>query len=203
MTSIHQLRPFNLRYIVRDSISIHGEDLRATHRTAECNFLYIMRENGADEFGPTPNFAARRADLVDSGRLAPVRMKTSGYANVDLWKAADDQARASRPELSTAMHAVGSLPRNGSLASWRGHITAFCEEQFVRGGMVVDWGLHALRDETGEFIIPPHVHFLVTSRAWDRRRAMGRWQLGWFTRKEHVRELESAWYERTGLYPVV
>jgi len=68
MTTIHESRPFNLRYIVRAPAGIHGDALRATHRTAMCNYLYITRQNGEDEFGPTPDFAARRADLVAVGR---------------------------------------------------------------------------------------------------------------------------------------
>lgn len=201
MATIHEIRPFNLRYIVREATSIHGDDMRATHRTAQCNYHYIMRENGVDEFGPTPNFAARRADLVDHGRLAPIRANKAQLAGVGLWTTADDQARASRPELSTAMHAVGSLPLEGNPASWRSHVVALCEDHFVRGGMIVDWGIHALADEIGGFIVKPHVHFLATSRTWDARRASGRWQPAWFTRSEHLRDLKAAWYKETAMYP--
>ena len=202
MTTIHEIRPFNLRYIVRDSTGISGNDMRATHRTAECNYLYIMRQNGADEFGPTPNFAARSADLIDHGRLAPIRARASGRADAALWKTADELARIQRPDLSTAMHAVGSLPQDGNPQSWRGHVVALCEDYFVAGGMIVDWGIHALADDMGGFTVPPHVHFLVTSRTWDARRALGRWQRAWYTRNAKVQDLKSAWYKETGLYPI-
>jgi hypothetical protein len=202
MTTIHQTRPFNLRYIVREAISIHGDNVRTTHRTAQCNFLYIMRQNGIDEFGPTPDFAARSGDLVDHGRLAPIRAIRSQPVGVELWKAADDQSRASRPELATAMHAVGSLPLDGNPISWRNHVVALCEDQFVRGGMIVDWAIHALADDKGGFAVSPHAHFLLTSRTFDRRRAAGRWQPAWYTRSEHVRDLKAAWYKETGLHPI-
>ena len=73
MSTIHESRPFNLRYIVRQPAGIHDDDQRRTHRTALCNYLYIVRENGHDEFGPTPDFAARRKDLVATGRAGPLR----------------------------------------------------------------------------------------------------------------------------------
>ena len=141
MTTIHESRPFNLRYIVRAPGGIHGDDRRATHRTALCNYLYIVRENGEDEFGPTPDFAARRADLVAVGRAGPLRSHAPVHAGPAIWAAADAASREPRPELATAMHAVGSLPPELHQVQWERLIAAFCDTQLAARGMVVDWAI--------------------------------------------------------------
>jgi len=55
--------------------------------------------------------------------------------------------------------------------------------------------------EDGEYTIPPHVHWLITSRVWDRRN-LGQWQKTWITTPAQVTELGIAWYELTGLFPM-
>ena len=199
MTTIHESRPFNLRYIVRAPGGIHGDERRATHRTALCNYLYIMRENGADEFGPTPEFAARRNELVTVGRHGPIRSHRPMYAGSVIWAAADEASREPRPELATAMHAVGSLPPEQDVVQWTRLVAEFCDEQLAARGMVVDWAIHTLRED-GEYTIPPHVHWLITSRTFDRGNR-GQWQKAWITTPAQVTELGIAWYELTGLFP--
>lgn len=201
MTTIHESRPFNLRYIVRDAVGIHGDDRRTLHRTAKCNYLYIVRESGSDEFGPTPDFAARRNELVALGRAGPLRSHATTYAGPAIWEAADAASREPRPELSTAMHAVGSLPTALDVIQWKRLIAVFCDTELAARGMVVDWAIHTLRGEDGEFAVPPHVHFLITSRTWDRRKA-GQWQKPWITTPAQVTALGNAWFELTGMYPL-
>ena len=201
MTTIHESRPFNLRYIVRAPGGIHGDDRRATHRTALCNYLYITRQNGEDEFGPTPDFAARRADLVAVGRAGPLRSHAPVHAGPAIWAAADASSREPRPELATAMHAVGSLPPEMHQVQWERLIAAFCDTQLVNVGIIVDWAIHALQGEDDGVTNPPHVHFLITSRTWDGPRP-GTWQRPWITTPAQVTALGNAWYALTGMYPM-
>lgn len=200
-TTIHENRPFNLRYIVREPGGIHGDDMRMLHRTATCNYFYIMRQTGSDEFGPTPDFAARR-DLFDHGRRAPVAGYDKAYAGVKIWEAADLAARERRPQLATAMHAVGSLPRDGDLRSWRAIIEAFGEDHIASQGIVVDWAIHCKPDDEGGFEVIPHTHFILSSRQWRLDRDHGRHQKPWLSTKAQVDRLADAWYALTGLYPV-
>ena len=200
-TTIQEHRPFNLRYILREPGGIHGEDMRMLHRTASCNYRYIMRENGVDEFGPTPDFAARR-DLFDHGRRAPVACRGEAYAGVKIWEAADAAARERRPQLATAMHAVGSLPRDGDRSSWRAMVEALNQDHLADQGMVVDWAIHVAPDDGDSLAPSPHVHWLITSRMWRRDRDHGRHQKPWLSTKAQVDRLAEAWFEITGLYPV-
>ena len=200
-TIIQQRRPFNLRYIVREAGGIHGDDMRMLHRTASCNYRYIVRENGLDEFGPTPDFAARR-DLFDHGRCAPVAGHDKAYAGITIWEAADAAARERRPELATAMHAVGSLPLDGDRRSWRAMVEAFGEDHLASRGMVVDWGIHVPPEDNNGLATPPHCHWIITSRMWRQDRDPGRHQKAWLSTKAQVNRLAEAWYALTGLYPV-
>ena len=77
-------------------------------------------------------------------------------------------------------------------------IAVFCDTELAAKGMVVDWAIHALRGDDGEFAVPPHVHFLITSRTWDRRNA-GQWQKSWITSHAQVNALGNVWYELTGM----
>jgi hypothetical protein len=199
-TTIHEHRPFNLRYIVREGEGIHGDDRRATHHTAMCNYFYIMRENGKDERGPTPDFASRR-DLFDHGRCAPKEGFGKDYVGIQPWEAADVSATVRRPELATAMHAVGSLPQDGTGASWRAKIEAFGEDYLASQGMIVDWAIHCLPDGADGFEILPHVHFLISSRVWRKAGHHGRHQKTWLSTKARVDRLADAWFKITGLHP--
>ena len=201
MTTIHESRPFNLRYIVRAPGGIHGDALRATHRTALCNYLYITRQNGEDEFGPTPDFAARRNDLVAVGRAGPLRSHAPAYAGSAIWIAADAASREPRPELATGMHAVGSLPPELHPVQWERLIAAFCDTQLAARGMVVDWAIHALHGDDGEAAVAPHSHMLITGRTFDGPRP-GTWQRSWITSPAQVSALGNAWYALTGMYPL-
>ncbi|WP_156678166.1 MobA/MobL family protein [Sphingomonas profundi] len=201
MAHVHTARPFNLRYICRDTIGEGGQDFRATHRTAECNYLYIMRQNGHDEVGPTPDFASRSADLVDTGRVAPLRAAKMPITGRSLWVQADDLSRSRRPELATAMHAVASLPVDRTPADWRQMVLALCEDHILSQGMIVDFGVHALAGDGDEWQVHPHAHLLITARAWDASRGPGRRPAGWFCRETQVRELAEAWYAISGLLP--
>lgn len=201
MSKVHTARPFNLRYVCRDSIGEGGQDFRATHQTAECNYLYITRQNGRDEVGPTPDFASRSADLVDTGRVAPLRAAKLPITGKSLWVQADNWSRQRRPELASAMHAVASLPVDRTPDDWRHMIIGLCEDYIMSQGMIVDWSIHSLGGADDEWQVHPHAHLLITARAWDEARGPGRRPVGWFCREPQVRDLAEAWYAASGMYP--
>jgi len=42
MTTIHNIRPFNTRYVIRDRSSRYTPELLRTHRTAQASYAYII-----------------------------------------------------------------------------------------------------------------------------------------------------------------
>lgn len=199
MTTIHERRPFNLRYVCQQTLTGDGLDRRATHRTAQANFAYITRTDCIDEFGSTPNFEAKRADLVVTGRTGPLRSLKKQLAGSALWRQADQFADGRRPEQAKAAHIVGSLPQDKSPGEWQDLVRTFCEIQLASEGMVTDWAIHALRGDDGNWRKLPHCHLLVTTRTWDRD--PGRRQARWFGCEEHERKAADAWYSLTQLWP--
>lgn len=198
-TSIQERRPFNLRYIISEPGGIHPDDARTTFRTAACNYFYIVRQNGVDRYGPTPDFAAR-TDLVACGRQTPNPRKTVVSDGVAFWHSADDAADRHRPDLSTAMHAVGSLPADGDLRSWKLVIDTVCDELTARG-MVVDWAIHAQPNDGAGGKIKPHVHLLLGSRTWRDGSTFGHHNPAWLTKRADVERLKARWYALTGMFP--
>jgi hypothetical protein len=201
MTIVNKRRPFVLRPIIREPAGINSTNLRATHRTAATNYWYIVRQNGRDEFGPTPDFEAKRGDLIDTGREAPIRGPRSALAGVGLWQAADEGARAHLPAEATAFHAVGDLPVDGTPDSWRVTIQKFCADQLNSNGMIVDWGIHAFPGEDRLWKTLPHVHLLITARTWRHDRSPGRRHPRWIPGEPAQRGIADAWLALTGLPP--
>ena len=198
MNNTKNRRPFVLRPIIREPSEINGTDLRATYRTAAANYWYIVRQNGRDEFGPTPNFEAKRSDLIEIGREAPIRGPRSALAGVGLWQAADEGARAYLPAEATAFHAVGDLPLDGKPDSWRAIIQKFCADQLILNGMIVDWGIHARPGEDRPWDTLPHVHLLITARTWRHNRSPGRRHPRWISCEAAQREISDAWLALAG-----
>ena len=197
MTTTPNCLPFSLRHIVRAPAA--GTTVRTTHRTAVCSYWYIIRENGTDEHGPTPNFAGR-GDLVDAGRTGPNGFSPT-FDGTKLWKAADAASRID-PTLATATHAVGSLPRDGDPDSWRELIRAFCQTEFSAKGMIADWAIHYLPEGTDAEPIHPHVHFLITARQWRSGTGnQGRHQPRWLATTRDIKGLADRWSALTGIYP--
>lgn len=198
---LHQVRPFNTRYVVAGAVSPHIGDLRTTHRTARCNYWYINREDGVDEFGPTPNFAAR-TDLVDRGRVGPARAKDRTLDGIKLWETMDAVARVIRPGEATLAHCVGSLPSAESPSVWRDMVEGFIEDHLATQGMVVDWAIHAQAEGPDRRLIPAHCHLLVTTRVYDRKHAdFGKRRHTWLRTPAAAQSLAEKWYALTGIYP--
>lgn len=203
MALIHQLVPLRISVIGGTLEAHNGEDFRATYRSAKANFLYTVRINGEDERGPTPDFAAKSADLVDHGREAPTRGPGPSLEGVALWEAADRAARDHCPQHATAFHLIGTLPPDGDPASWRALIQNFCQTEFCMNGMIADWAIHALADDAGSWKIAPHVHIILTARGWRSGggRRPGQRNIAWLSRETQHRALRQSWSDTTGIYP--
>lgn len=191
-------RNFNTRYVVHAPSGPDPERVRALHRSAECNFAYIVRENLVDRYGPTPNFAGR-SDLVASGRAAPVRALKPCFEGPALWRALDELSVQRRPDQATAAHCVGSLPEDGTASEWMQLAIAFAEDEFAAKGMICDWAIHFRAEGLGQPPIHPHVHFLATLRSFDRD--PGRRNNAWLSTRSSRHRLADSWYELTGVWP--
>ena len=201
MISIHDTRPFNTRYVIRERSSRYTPELLRTHRTAQASYAYINRQNSVDEWGPTPNWAAR-SDLAAAGRCAPARAADPKLSGIALWAQADDNACRYRPDEPTIAHCVGSLPRHEDALYWRNLIEGFAEDYLVARGMVVDWAIHhqAATDDQPE--IAPHVHLLITLRGYDpEHRDYGKVRQNWLRTDNSRKRLAERWWAWTGIVP--
>lgn len=179
-------------------------DVRAdncrTFWTATANALYIVRRNGEDVFGPTPDFAAKLADcpdLVAHGRRGPIGCDAPNIDGLGLWQAADAAALVDRPSQPVAFHAIGWLPTASDEAGWIELILQFLDEQIVTNGMIADWAIHARPDDNGGGIKKPHMHAVITSRFWKGPR-VGQPQAAWFATAKRRNAAGDAW---TALMP--
>lgn len=201
MTTTYADRPFNVRYPVRIRTGTYTPERLQTHRTAKASWLYMHRLHGVDDFGPMPDWS-KRNDLVAAGRCAPQRASDPSFDGIALWAQADAHAARFRPDEPVCAHAVGSLPLNEDLPRWRDLIEGFAEDHLVAQGMVVDWVIHQ-RAETAELPeILPHVHMLITTRAYDTSLAeCGRIRQTWIRTEKARKALAEKWWARTGIYP--
>ena len=201
MTTLHQARPFNIRYAVQQRTGRYTPELLRTHRTARASWLYINRQHGIDDFGPTPDWSVRN-DLVASGRCAPSRANDPALDGIALWAQADEQARRLRPDEPVCAHAVGSLPVSESPDGWRNLIIGFCEDHLVAQGMVCDWAIHSLPASDGRPAIQPHVHLQITTRVYDRSHPdAGKVRQAWLRTDRARKALAEKWWEQVGIYP--
>lgn len=198
MTTILELRPFNLRPIVRQPAGPENAKKRCTFGTAEANWAYVMRTSIIDEYGPTPDFS-KRDDLIDSGRAGPLRALRDDWAGPVFWRMMDQHSLVRRPDQATAVHMVGSLPVHETPELWRQTVTAFVEDELASRGMVADWAIHFRAASEGKPAIHPHVHILASVRTFDRD--PGRRNPAWFGSDRAVRQARQRWSALTGLYP--
>ncbi len=200
MTLYHD-RPFNLRYSVRQRSERYTPELLRTFRTAKANWLYINRAHGIDTFGPTPDWSSR-GDLVATGRCAPARANDPALDGLALWEQVDAHAIAIRPDEPVCAHAVGSLPLGEDVAGWRAIVEGFCEDFLCSQGMVTDWAIHHRPATDHQPEILPHVHLLITTRAYDQSHPdVGRIRQNWLRTKNARKALAEKWWGRTGIYP--
>lgn len=201
MFSLYHDRPFNIRYAVHQHSGRYTPELLRTHRTARASWLYIHRGQGADAFGPTPDWSVRD-DLVAFGRCAPNRANIGALEGIGLWDQADGHASVIRPDEPVCAHAVGSLPIGEDVVGWRNLIEGFSEDYLSSQGMVVDWAVHhrVATDDQAEIL--PHVHMLIAQRVFDPSLAeVGRIRQNWLRTHKARKSLAQKWWARTGLYP--
>lgn len=191
---------FDITPILHPQNGFHPEHSR-TFWTATANALYIVRQDGEDLFGRTPNFTAKLdacPDLVAHGRRGPISCDEDTLSGLQLWRAADEAARQDRPGAPVAWHLVGWLPCEGGAEQWREQVLTFLDQRVVQKGMIADWAIHALADEAGDWIKRPHFHAVITARFWKGPR-IGQPQAAWFQTSRQRKTLAENWGELVGL----
>ena len=201
MTTLYHDRPFNIRYPVRELSGRYAPELLRTHRTAKASWLYINRQHGIDDYGPTPDWS-RRDDLVAGGRCGPQRANIPSLEGIKLWIQADRHAVMYRPDEPVCAHAVGSLPLQEGADGWRNLVEGFCEDHLSSQGMVVDWAIHHRTGDEKTPEILPHVHLLIAMRVFDPAHAdLGRLRQTWVRTERARKALTEKWWAHSGLFP--
>lgn len=201
LTSLYHTRPFNVRYAVWEHTGRYGAELLRKHRTAKASWLYINRQRGIDDVGPTPDWS-QRDDLIAAGRVAPGRANDPALDGIGLWTRADSHARNYRPDEPACAHAVGSLPAHMGKDEWRNLIEGFCEDHLAAQGMVTDWAIHHRACYEGNDEILPHVYLQISTRAFDRASPdYGRIRQNWLRTDKARKTMSERWWAHTGLYP--
>ncbi len=175
------------------------ELLRKTHRTAKASWLYINRLEGEDRFGPLPaSYMSKSGDLVASGRRHPLQKFPPQYRTGPLvWEEAD-AAAALHPADAAGVHIVASLPGMAP-EQWCPLIERFLDDYLVVKGMIIDWAIHAKRDDDGGWATHPHVHMIVSSRRYRNDMRKGQRQKTWLYNARQLDHAEDAWLTLTGL----
>ncbi len=175
------------------------ELLRKTHRTAVASALYISRTEGEDRFGQLPSgYMAKAPDLVASGRRHPLQNFPSRYKDgLLIWQEAD-AAAALDPTDAVGVHIVASLPGMAP-EEWQRLIERFIDDTLVARGMVVDWAVHAQRDDDGGWATHPHAHMVVSARRYRQDLRKGQRQKTWLFNPRQIDNAEDAWLAATGL----
>lgn len=186
--------PFSITPVIHPEGGVHPDTSR-TFWSATANALYIVRQNGEDMFGAAPDFAAKLIacpDLVAYGRRGPIGCDADPIAGLDLWRAADQAAVADRPSAPVAFHAVGWLPTNVRRDVWNEIVLEFLDRHIVTNGMIADWAIHALADDTGGWVKRPHMHAVITGRFWKGPR-IGQPQPAWFQTVKQRGAVTESW----------
>lgn len=197
-----QHAPFKATPVLHpDPANPNREAGRRTYKSAVANFLYMMRQEGSDQFGVVPSgYMAKADDLVVVGRRHPLRIAPDLTAGPKLWDEAD-QATSREPAQAAAMHVILTLPPVPR-EDWQPLVETFIDDNIVQLGMITDFAIHAKADGDGGWDVHPHCHLLITTRRWRSDQRKGQRMRPWLQSKAQVDALESAWLARTGLAPV-
>lgn len=199
MSTLYYDRPFNIRYAIWEQSGRYGAELLRTHRTAKASALYISRQHGIDDVGPTPDWSLRD-DLVGMGRVGPRRGQDRALDGMGLWLLADAHARLMRPDEPACAHAVASLPMGMDPAGWRNLIEGFAEDHLGSQGMICDWAIHSRPAGEGKREILPHAHMLITMRVFDRVSPdIGRIRQTWLRTEKSRKNMAERWWEHSGM----
>lgn len=181
-----------------------SEEWRLDHRmpaykTAVANAAYIWRDDlPADRFGPMPTkFAERRCELRGAGLILPRSAPdwaTTGYA---IWEEADAATLATAdPTAVAAWHVLMEIPASVRPDQWVKLVTGFVEDALAAKGSVTAWAIHALEGDSGDWIVKPHCHLIVTARYWRHDRRQGVRHPAWIGSWAAQKRLEFAWKRR-------
>lgn len=198
--AVPALPPFRCSPIMPpDPTDPQRELLRKTHRTAVASALYISRTEGKDRFGQLPNgYMSKASDLVATGRRHPIQNFPSRYRDgLLIWQEAD-AAAAVDPTDAVGVHIVASLPGR-ALEEWQRLIERFIDDTLVVRGMVVDFAIHAQRDDQGGWATHPHVHMISSARRYRNDMRKGQRQKTWLYNARQIDHAEDAWLAVTGL----
>lgn len=177
-------------------------DASRTFWSATANAHYIIRRNGEDMFGPTPDFAAKLVacpDLVAHGRRGPIGCEIDGLVGSALWRKADEAAATDRPTAPVGFHAVGWLPTNVRRDVWSEIVLEWLDRAIVSNGMVADWAIHAYADDRGGWVKKPHMHAVLTGRFW-RGSRIGQPQPAWLQSVKQRAVVQDHWDRLTRAY---
>jgi MobA/MobL family len=197
-----QYAPFKSTAVLHpDPGNPNREAGRRTYKSAVANYLYMMRQEGSDQFGSVPNgYMAKADDLIVTGRRHPLKIAPDLTTNRKLWDEAD-AAASHDPAQAAAMHVILTLPPVPR-EDWQPLVETFIDDNIVQLGMIADFAIHSKRDADGGWDVHPHCHLLITTRRWRADQRKGQRMRPWLHSKAQLDALESAWLARTGLTPV-
>jgi hypothetical protein len=194
---------FKIRPISEDWMIL---DRRPALKTATCNVAYIWRDSEVfDCFGSMPrSFAERRFELRGSGLLLPSNAPLWSTGDYRIWQDADDATRAiGDPRAVSAWHLIAQIPDAAPVENWCFMTTSFLERELVDRGAAVAWAVHGLASGDGGWIVPPHMHAVVTARHWKAGPRKGQRHCAWIASTEQQLKLGAAWRRRCATVGVV
>lgn len=194
---------FKIRPISEDWLIL---DRRPALRTATCNVAYIWRDGDVlDRFGPMPkSFAERRCELHGSGLLLPANAPLWSTSDYRIWEDADDATFATGdPTAVSAWHLIAQIPDSIPSKKWCWMTASFLEQELVDRGAAVAWAVHGLASGDGGWIVPPHMHAIVTARHWKTGARKGQRHPAWISSTQQQMKLGAAWRRRCATLSLV
>jgi len=194
---------FKIRPISEDWLIL---DRRPALKTATCNVAYIWRDSDvADRFGPMPkSFAERRFELRGSGLLLPANAPLWSTVDYRIWEDADVATLATGdPQAVSAWHLIAQIPDNIPPSKWCWMTASFLERELVDRGAAVAWAVHGLASGDGGWIVPPHMHAIITARHWKTGARKGQRHPAWISSTRQQLKLGAAWRRRCATLSLV
>lgn len=149
---------------------------RPSYASAVANVAYIWRDDTPiDDRGPMPaSFRERRAELRDFGLILPASAPLWAGVGYKIWEEADAAAKATG-ELTAvaAWHILAQIPTDIPWRWWTWLVRGFIVRELSSRGAVCAWAIHCLQAADGTWVMPPHVHMIVTARRWRHDRRQG------------------------------
>jgi hypothetical protein len=164
MTNLHARRPVGIRPISASGLRTMEGDRRATHASAEANYIYITRGQGADARGPLDY--RHRGDLIAQGLELPAKHPRWAEEPGRVWREVDVAMTSRALDDVRGWHVVVTLPSNVTSEGWVSMVRDYAMTSIARYGPAVAWAIHAKGEEAGGSLIRPHAHLIFTTRQW-------------------------------------